>query len=348
VTDRLLDGYDALLLDLDGTVYRGGAVIDGADTAVAAAHQAGTAVRYVTNNASRGPDAVSAQLRDLGIPARPDEVTTSAQAAAGVLAQRLPADALVLIVGSAALAAEVAGRGLRPVRQAGPDVAAVVQGFSPEIGWRELAEACVAIRAGALWVACNLDLTLPTERGELPGNGSLVAALRAATAVEPVVAGKPARPLMDDAREASGSRQPLVVGDRLETDIAGASAARMDAMLVLSGVSRAADLLAAPPEWRPRYVAADLRGLLSGAAEVEITEQPGWTVEHVDNGLRVRAAGNGSSNPADPADELALLRTLCAVWWPVGGGPVPVHPADDPAADALTTLNLSRPADRLA
>jgi HAD superfamily hydrolase (TIGR01450 family) len=340
VTERLLDGYDALLLDLDGTVYRGGAAIDGAELTVAAAADAGAAVRFVTNNASRSPAAVSAQLRALGIPARPDEVTTSAQAAAGLLAQRLPAGAVVLIVGSDALSTEVTGRGLRPVRQATPEVAAVVQGLSQDAGWRELAEACVAIRAGALWVACNVDPTLPTERGELPGNGALVAALRTATGIEPVVAGKPARPLMDDAWKAAGGDRPLVVGDRLDTDIAGAFAVGADALLVLSGVSTAADLLAAPAEQRPRFLAADLRGVLRPATEVEITRQPGWTVERTDGGLRARAAGNGASGQSH-RDELVLLRALCATWWPVGTGPVPVDAADQVAADALTTLNLS-------
>ncbi|HWE91977.1 MAG TPA: HAD-IIA family hydrolase [Pseudonocardiaceae bacterium] len=349
MTERLLDGYDALLLDLDGTVYRGGAAIDGAEPAVVSAHQAGTAVRFVTNNASRSPAAVSAHLRELGIPARPDEVTTSAQAAAGLLAQRLPAGALVLVVGTEALSTEVSGRGLRPVRQATPEVAAVVQGMSQDTGWRDLAEACLAIRAGALWVACNVDPTLPTERGQLPGNGALVAALRIATGVEPVIAGKPARPLMDDAWNAAAADRPLVVGDRLDTDIAGAAAVGADALLVLSGVSTAADLLAAPAEQRPRFLAADLHGVLRPPADVEITGQPGWTVERTDHGLRVRANGNGRPRQdGSQRDELALLRALCAVWWPTGGGPVSVDAADQTAADALTTLNLSRPKDRLA
>ncbi|HEX7661961.1 MAG TPA: HAD-IIA family hydrolase [Pseudonocardiaceae bacterium] len=343
MTDRLIDNYDVLLIDLDGTVYRGGVMIDGADAAVTAAHEAGTAVRFVTNNASRTPDTVSAQLRGLGVPAHPDEIATSAQAAAGVLADRLPAGALVLVIGTEALAAEVTRHGLRPVRTYSPEVAAVVQGHSPDTGWRDLAEASLAIQAGALWVASNTDTTLPTERGQLPGNGSLVLALRAATHAEPVVAGKPASPLMTQAWRDAGGGRPLVVGDRLDTDISGASAVRADALLVLSGVSTAAQLLAADVSQRPRYLAADVRGVLSRVADVEITaDQPGWKIDYTDDGLLAQAVRDGRP------DELALLRALCAAWWSTGGGPVTVTPGDGLAADALTTLHLPGPADRLA
>lgn len=281
----LLDDYDAVLLDLDGTVYRGSGAVDGAEEAVTAAHQHGVAVRFVTNNASRTPDDVAAHLTRLGIPAKPTEVSTSAQAAAGVLADKVPAGAKVLVFGTEALAAEVANRGFVPVRTADAEVAAVVQGLSQDAGWHELAEACVAIRAGAFWVACNTDATLPTERGLLPGCGAFVAALTTATDAEPVVAGKPARPLMDDAIAATGADRPLAVGDRLDTDIAGAHAVGIDSLLVLSGVSTTADLLAAPPQQRPTYLAADVRGLLRPVDQVRIATDEDWPIA-VANALR--------------------------------------------------------------
>ena len=137
----------------------------------------------------------------------------------------------------------------------------MVQGLSKDTGWRDLAEACVAIRAGALWVACNVDPTLPTERGPLPGNGSLVTALRAATSSEPVIAGKPATPLLDEAQKSADARNPLVIGDRLDTDIAGAVAAGMDSLLVLTGVATAQDLLDAPEDMRPTFVAHDVEAV---------------------------------------------------------------------------------------
>ena len=154
-----------------------------------------------------------------------------------------------------------------------------MQGHSPDTGWRDLAEATVALRAGAVWVACNLDPTLPTERGPLPGNGSMVAALRIATGREPQVAGKPAPALMDASVQRVGARRPLMIGDRLDTDIEGGRAAGMATLLVLTGVSDAAELLAAPPERRPDYVAADLAGLTQDPADLAPGPRPGWTVD---------------------------------------------------------------------
>ena len=145
---------------------------------------------------------------------------TSPQAAAVMLADRHPAGAKVLVIGAPWLEESVRQAGLEPVRLAEDNPVAVVQGHSPDTGWRNLAEGCIALRAGADWVACNVDTTLPTDRGMLPGNGSMVAALVAATGLHPRVAGKPERPLLDAAVRQVGSSRPLVVGDRLDTDIA--------------------------------------------------------------------------------------------------------------------------------
>ena len=329
----LLDRYDALLLDLDGTVYRGGAAVDGAEPAIRAAQQAGVAIRYVTNNASRGPREVADHLNRLGIPAKEDEVSTSAQAAAGLLVDRIPKAAEVLILGTEALAAEVETRGFTPVRQANPDVAAVLQGLSQQLTWQDLAEACLAIRGGALWVASNTDLTLPTERGLLPGNGALVAALAAATDAKPLVAGKPARPLMDEAIRAAGATHPLAIGDRLDTDIEGALNVGIDALLVLTGVSTATDLLAAPANQRPHYVAANLTAIESAPEELTITPQSGWQATVTDDGLHLRYTGQ------DPhPDPLPALRALCAAWWPSNSGPATIHPEDEQSKAIMSAL----------
>lgn len=257
----LLDDYDALLFDLDGTIYRGEEPIPGADRAVDAAHARGITVRFVTNNASRGPDEVASHLTEIGIRATAAEVSTSAQAGAAVLAEKLQPGTTVLVVGSEALVHEVELKGLTTTRLYSPAVQAVVQGLNKDTSWRDLAEACLAIRAGALWVACNVDPTLPTERGALPGNGSLVAALRTATDSEPLVAGKPAIPLMDEAQRSANARKPLVIGDRLDTDVAGAVAAGLDSLLVFSGVATPQDLLDAPEDMRPTYVAHDVEAV---------------------------------------------------------------------------------------
>ncbi|GAA3431291.1 HAD-IIA family hydrolase [Kutzneria kofuensis] len=308
----LLAAYDALLLDLDGTVYRGGEAVPGAVEAIKASRDRGVGIRYVTNNASRKPASVAAHLNELGFQAADEEVSTSSQAGAAVLAERLDQGALVLILGTQALADEVTAVGLTTTREFTPEVAAVVQGHSPDTGWRELCEAALAIRNGALWVACNVDATLPTERGLMPGNGSMVAALRAATDVEPVVAGKPARPLMDQAIRSAGARKPLVVGDRLDTDIAGASAAELDALLVLTGVATPAQVLEAPAGLRPRYVSADLSGLL--------VRCPRWRSASSPTGTCRSTATRSPS--AVPATRWPCCAGLCAAWWQAGGGPV--------------------------
>ncbi len=328
MSESLLSRYDALLLDLDGTVYRGGGAVPGAAEAIEGAHRAGVGVRFVTNNATRRPADVAAHLNQLGIPAKDDEVTTSAQAGAGMLVDRVAPGSEVLVLGTDALFTEVTDRGFTPVDKAGPDVRAVVQGLSQEIGWRELAEATVAILAGALWVATNADATLPTERGLVPGNGALVAAVRAATGAEPLVAGKPERPLMADAIRASGASHPLAVGDRLDTDVAGGVTVGIDSLLVLTGVSSAADVLAATPDRRPTYVAADLGGLRE--PDPRIGPQPDWQVD----GDSLRHVGDGKPDP------ITALRALCAAWWTDERGAAPVRPLDDAAAAAVRALGL--------
>ena len=245
-----------------------------AAASVAAARERGMRFAYVTNNASRTPATVAQRLIRLGIPAEPDEVVTSAQAAARVLAAELPPGATVLVVGTAALADEVEARGLVPVRtveQAGPDgPAAVVQGLAPETSWNDLAEAAVALSRGALWVAGNTDATLPTTRGPLPGNGAFVAALRLVTGQEPRVAGKPEPALHRESVQRVGAQRPLVVGDRLDTDVLGAVRGGADSLLVLTGVVGLRELIRAPAGSRPTYVSSDLRGLLHPHPEVVV------------------------------------------------------------------------------
>jgi HAD superfamily hydrolase (TIGR01450 family) len=227
---------------------------------------------FVTNNASRAPEAVAAHLSELGIPADVDDVVTSAQAAARLVAERVPPGSTVLVLGTEALADQARQAGLEPVRRTDDDhpPAAVLQGIAPETAWTDLAEACVALRAGALWVAGNLDTTLPTPRGQLPGNGALVAALRAATGLEPLVAGKPEPALHAESVARTSAAHPLVVGDRLDTDILGAVRAGADSLLVMTGVVDVAALLAAPRGTRPSFVAPDLRALMADQPEVRL------------------------------------------------------------------------------
>lgn len=331
MTGPLLHRHDALLVDLDGTLYRGAEPIAGAADALAAARAAEKPLRYVTNNASKSTGAVAAHLRDLGFDAQPAEVATSAQAGAALLAQRVPAQTSVLVVGTEALADEVRAVGLRVVREVAPETGAVIQGHSPSTAWPELAEACLAIRAGATWVACNLDPTLPTERGELPGNGSMVAALRTATGCEPAVAGKPAPGSFTQAAQSAGAENPLVVGDRMDTDIAGAAAAGFDSLLVLTGVTTPAGLLAAPAGQRPQYVAASMADVSEPAEALAVGPQKSWQVAVV-SGIDAALEVDGEGEP------LSLLRALCGPAWE--SGVTRVRARGGPAEEAARSLGL--------
>lgn len=254
-TPSLSTLHDALLVDLDGTLIRGTEPVPGVAEAL---EESGLPVVYVTNNASRAPADTAAHLRRLGFAARAHEVMTSAQAAVVMLADHVRAGAKVLVVGHESFGELAREAGYDVVLSAddGPD--AVLQGLSRELTWSELAEGCLAIRRGVPWIASNTDATLPTERGLLPGNGSLVAAMRTATDREPLVAGKPAAGVLHAAAALASSSRPLVIGDRLDTDIEGAVAAGMPAMMVLTGVHGPADLLAADPARRATHLAYDL------------------------------------------------------------------------------------------
>jgi HAD superfamily hydrolase (TIGR01450 family) len=253
--------YDVALLDLDGVVYIGADPAPHAVAALEDAKRAGMRLSYITNNASRTPAEVAARLVDLGIAATAEEVVTSAQAAATLLAGRLSAGDPVLVTGAAALHDAVTDAGLRVVTSADDEPRAVVMGYDPTLDYSRLAEAAIAIRRGALFVASNLDATLPTPRGPMPGMGSLAALVITATGRQPVVAGKPEKPLFDESLVRSGATRPLVVGDRLDTDIEGANRAGLPSMVVMTGVTDLLALAAAASERRPSMVATDLRDL---------------------------------------------------------------------------------------
>lgn len=328
--------YDVALVDLDGVVYVGTEPVPGAAAALAEARNHGMRLAYVTNNASRRPGEVAAMLSGMGVPAAAEDVVTSAQAAGHLLRQRLPPGSSVLVVGSAALAEEIQAGGLVPVRTATPLPAAVVQGYGPDTGWRDLAEATIAIRGGALWVATNTDSTLPSDRGPLPGNGALVAAVRLATGAEPEVVGKPQPGLHRESVERTAARRPLVVGDRLDTDVEGAVAAGADSMLVLTGVTRPDLLINAARGQRPTFVAQDVSGLLR--------EQPGVSVSGGDascGGFTARLEATGLLLSGSGSDPIDALRALCAAAWQHEVSPPSITAAGDGAVTALRELGIS-------
>jgi HAD superfamily hydrolase (TIGR01450 family) len=322
---RVVDRYDLIIFDLDGVVYLGTEPIPGAASTIKKLHAEHRALAYATNNAGRRPEEVAALLVSFGIPAAADEVITSPEAAARLLAERLPPGAGVLVVGADALRVQINAVGLTPVDSADAAPAAVVQGYGPDVGWRILAEASVAIRAGALWVATNGDRTLPSPRGPLPGNGSLVAALATALDRSPdAIVGKPEPALFHQAARRVGARRPVVVGDRLDTDIEGAVRAGMDSVLVLTGVSGPQDVLAAPEHRRPTFITQDLTGLFT----VD-TSTGGWRVLREDDALEL----SGEGTPVE------ALRLLCAYAWD-GGRPATIRAGDPDAEEALRELRL--------
>jgi glycerol-1-phosphatase len=301
--------YDVALLDLDGTVYLAGAAIAGAAEALRKAAAAGMRLAYVTNNASRTPAAIAALLVGFGVSATPQDVVTSAQAAARMLAERLPAGAPVLVVGGSGLRMALRERGLRPVSTAAEHPQAVVQGYAPGISYSLLEEGGLAVAAGALFVASNADLTLPTRRGSQPGNGAFIQVIATATGVRPLVAGKPEPPLQKESVLRTGAKHPLMVGDRLDTDIEGANRVGLDSLLVLTGVTGPVEAILAPPGQRPTYLAEDLAGLLEPHPAVTsqdgIHRCGGWAARL--DGDRLELTGGG--------ERMDGLRTACAAAW---------------------------------
>ncbi|MFJ8762538.1 HAD-IIA family hydrolase [Streptomyces cyaneofuscatus] len=310
--------YDTALLDLDGVVYAGGEAIVHAVESLSTARDGGMHLAYVTNNALRTPDAVAEHLTELGVPAEAADVITSAQAVARLMADQLPAGSRVLVVGGEGLRVALRERGLVPVESADDDPVAVVQGYGgPDLVWGRFAEASYAVARGLPWYASNTDLTIPGARGIAPGNGAAVEVVRIATGAEPQVAGKPLPPMHRETVLRTGAKRPLVVGDRLDTDIEGAFNGGVDSLLVLTGVTDAAQLLAAPPQHRPTYVDRDLRGLLTGQPEVrvegvsdDVFRCGGWTAT-VRDGEDLVLDGEG-----DPLDG---LRALCGAAWTFAG-----------------------------
>ncbi|MGH8889970.1 MAG: HAD-IIA family hydrolase [Acidothermaceae bacterium] len=303
--------HDVALLDLDGVVYVGPEPVDGAADALARARAQGMRLAFVTNNASRSPDDVARHLVELGIPATTDDVVTSAQAAAAVIVAEVGTGASVLVTGSPALRQVVEAAGLRAVSSADDRPDAVVQGFWSELCYADLAEAALAVRAGAFWVATNADSTLPSSRGLLPGNGSLVGVVRAAAGKNPVVAGKPELPLHAEGVRRMAAENPLVVGDRLDTDIEGAHRANTSSLLVLTGVTTASDLLTARPEHRPTFLGEGLAALLEAQPAVVLDD---------DGSARcgeaiVHSRGGQLMIDGDDAPGIEALRALLALVW---------------------------------
>jgi glycerol-1-phosphatase len=314
--EPLASGFELVLVDLDGVVYVGPYAVVGAAESLARLGGAGKRTRFVTNNAARPPAEVAAHLRELGVEAADGDVVTAAQEGAELLARRLPGGSRVLAVGGAGVSAALEEVGLTPVSRYEDGVAGVLQGYGPDVGWRDLAEACYAVTAGAQWVATNPDLTVPTPRGTAPGNGQLTAVVARTTGRRPDVTGKPGPGLFQSAVRRGGGGRALVVGDRLDTDIAGAVAAGLPSLAVLSGVTGVQQLLGAEPQERPTYLAEDLSGLWTAHPPV-FSEWGWWRCQ----GARARVRdGRLEAETTGAGERLDLLRAAASAHWEARDG----------------------------
>jgi glycerol-1-phosphatase len=315
-----LDGVDLVLADLDGVIYRGAEAIPFAVESINRAAEQ-RRVAYITNNASRTPETVAAQLTSFGLNATREEVVTSPQAAVRLLTGLVPAGSLVLAIGGDGLRSELVLAGFTITDSADDGPAAVIQGFYPDIGWSQLAEASYALQgAGAElpWVATNTDWTIPTARGIAPGNGTLVSAVHLAVGRLPVVAGKPETPIFEEAIARFGGQKPLFLGDRLDTDILGANRAGIDSVLVLTGVDQAKQVLAADPNSRPTFILEDLTGLHEPYPIIhDETASDGSRTVTVGSAV-VRMSGNVVSVWRAGSSRIDLLRAGAAAIWGSG------------------------------
>ena len=314
------EGRDAILTDLDGVVYRGAHAVAHAVEILNELAITRT-IGYLTNNASRTAEEVAAQLTELGLHAHPDDVVTSAQAAVRLLGNYVPPGSTILVVGGTGLFEELKYAGYVPTRSGADDPVAVIQGFARDVGWEQLAEAAFVL-GGATpeerpWIATNTDWTIPLERGIAPGNGTLVSAVHTAAGRLPIVAGKPETPIFTEALARFHATKPLFIGDRLDTDIAGAVRAGIDSALVLTGVDGPKQIIAAPPDSRPTYILNDLRDLTRPYPST-VTDRSGVVTvgksSVVIDGHDVRILGDGEGSSSG-IENIDLLRAAAQAIW---------------------------------
>ena len=317
---KVLDTFETLLLDLDGVIYEGNRAIVDAVESISELRAKGIQIGYVTNNASRTSEAIAEQLRAFGLELKAEDVITSAQAGAGLLKQIVPAGSKVLVVGGEGLRSNVSLAGFQVVESSKELPAAVIQGFDPSVGWKNLAEASYAIQNGAKWVATNQDWTIPREEGLAPGNGTLVSAVHTAVGQLPVVAGKPEKAIFETALSRFGSSSAVYVGDRLDTDVLGANRAGIVSALVMTGVTTRKELLAAKDDSRPTYILGTLKELLTGYQQPTKTKR-GYKLGNAEVELLGKKILVSFGDPKS----LEALKCACLTIWDSGQ---PIHTLD--------------------
>jgi 4-nitrophenyl phosphatase len=267
---RRLREAKAWILDMDGVLYRGSEVLPGVKELLDALTLRERPVMLATNNSMSTPEAYERKLAAMGLDIPASAVITSALATRDYLLRTLPEGAGIYVIGMPALREQLfEGTPFHPVQYGEEQPAAVVIGLDLDFTYAKLKAAHEAIQRGALFIATNADSTLPTEAGLVPGAGSIVAALAAASGQLPVVIGKPETPMLETAMTRMGVQpeETVILGDRLDTDILAGERAGMPTVLVLTGVSTREDLASA--EALPDVVVSDLPSLVEA-----ITAEP--------------------------------------------------------------------------
>lgn len=254
----LADRYGCILFDLDGVLYRGEDAVPQAPPTMAELRRRGVRPVFLTNNSSRTPRQVADKLCAIGIEADPGEVVTSALATAELLAERGGGRAFV--IGQDGVREALTDAGIRILEGEPEEADLVVVGFDGGATYGSLKRASLLVQRGARLVATNADGSYPAADGVWPGAGALLSVITTTTGAEPEIVGKPFRPLFEAGRRRGGGGKPLVVGDRLDTDVEGAARLGWDTMLVLTGVSGREDV--DRTGIRPTVIAEDVSALL--------------------------------------------------------------------------------------
>jgi HAD superfamily hydrolase (TIGR01450 family) len=304
------NNYDVLLADLDGVVYEGSKPIRDAVASINELQATGVQVGYVTNNSSRKQSTIAEQLREFGLSVQPKDIFSSGKIAVDLLQTKISAGAKVFVVGGEGLRSFVADAGFEIVTSSEDGPSAVIQGFAPDVSWKDLAEAAYSIQRGAVWIATNNDWTLPQERGIAPGNGTLVSAVHTAVGDFPIFAGKPEPAIFQAAALGMQAKRAFFVGDRLETDILGANQAKLDSAVVLTGIASKKDVLAARAEERPTYVLETLADLLQDYPVIKETKR-GFSCGEA----QVELLANKVLVVAGQPTSMNAFRAACKVIW---------------------------------
>ena len=253
----------ALIIDMDGVVWKADSPIGDLATTFRRIRERGLKFVFATNNSTKTSEQYVERLASFGVDVEPWQIITSSQAAAGAIAKKFPPGTKVFMIGEDGIRKALEERGFEivPVENA-TQAQAVVMGIDRGINFQKASEATLLVRNGVPFYATNADKTFPTPRGEIPGSGAWLSIITTATGVEPIVAGKPFPFLMELSLEKLdvSKEEALVVGDRLETDIAAGQAVGCPCALVLSGVSTREEA----EKWEPKIdiIAIDLASLI--------------------------------------------------------------------------------------